>query len=363
MKRPGLPNYGNTCYLNSVIQALYSCSSFKNEITQISKLYNSNKSTFKLNLKLTLSFDVVHHLSILLTNMDHGNTNGLKQFTLSIMRMKRKFSIHSQQDAQEFLLYLLEAVDDCREFLKRSLNCDLTSPFNASSTQKIICQNCNNVSTKDQRFNILTIPLNPNYNEQSEKYGSWSLTRWANVEQLKGENKYSCSYCASKQNAFMYPWIKEQPQHLILHLCRFGIATSKGYSKHGNSGFIKKIKGCFPIPYFIPVSHHYFHGKYYDHEYYNRLLKYTEDVESIKAQYSNKRFISQDFVGYYLYAMVIHIGNSIGSGHYVMAYRMRADNPLNWRIFDDASTYTIDVLNLYRNQKYSPYLLFYELLN
>uniref|UniRef100_A0A0K0FGD7 Ubiquitin carboxyl-terminal hydrolase 46 (inferred by orthology to a human protein) n=1 Tax=Strongyloides venezuelensis TaxID=75913 RepID=A0A0K0FGD7_STRVS len=363
MKRPGLPNYGNTCYLNSVIQALYSCSSFKHEIAKISKLFSSNRSNFKLNLKLILAFDVIHHLSILLTNMEHGNTNGLKQFTCSVMRMKRKFSVHSQQDAQEFLLYLLEAVDDCREYLKCKLNCELISPFNASSVQKIVCQNCKNVSLRDQRFNILTIPLNPNYNEQSEKYGSWSLTRWANVEQLKGENKYSCSHCASKQNAFMYPWIKEQPEHLILHLCRFGIATSRGYSKHGNFGFIKKIKGSFPIPYFIPVSHHYFHGKYYDNEYYNRLLKYTEDVDSIKAQYTDEKFVSQQFLGYYLYAMVIHIGNSIGSGHYVMANRMRSDNPLNWKVYDDASTYTIDVLNLYRNQKYSPYLLFYELLN
>uniref|UniRef100_A0A0N4Z2D3 USP domain-containing protein n=1 Tax=Parastrongyloides trichosuri TaxID=131310 RepID=A0A0N4Z2D3_PARTI len=363
MQRPGLPNYGNTCYLNSVVQALYTCQSFKNEIFQISKLFRSNGSNFKLNMKLNLASDMIHHLSFLLKNMHQGNTNGLKQFTYSITRMKKKFSVHSQQDAQEFLLYLLEAVDDCREFLKSKLNVDLVGSFNASSVQKIVCQNCKNVSTTNQRFNILTVPLNANQNEHSEYYGSWSLARWANVEQLKGENKYSCSHCASKQNAFMYPWIKKQPENLILHLCRFGITTSKGYQKHGNYGFIRKIKGCFPMPYFIPISHHYFHGKYYDHEYYTRLLKFTEDVENIKAQYSDESCKSQNFVGYYLYAMVLHVGNSIGSGHYVMAYREKSENPLNWRVYDDSSTYTINVLQLYRSQKYSPYLLFYELLN
>lgn len=159
----GLVNFGNTCYVNSVLQALYFCKPFRDKIIEYKLAYNQrlnikdvnlnnnetnitniNNSSNSLNENSSISSNSNNTNSI--TNTKNGTVSVLKQEHLlnclaelfySIVTMKKKkgivqpkkfiarlrkdndaFDNLSQQDAHEFLNYLLNT---CADLLKAEM--------------------------------------------------------------------------------------------------------------------------------------------------------------------------------------------------------------------------------------------------
>ncbi|CEF67799.1 Ubiquitin carboxyl-terminal hydrolase 46 [Strongyloides ratti] len=286
--------------------------------------------------------------------------NGLTYFSNKFSKLKPKFLINDQQDAHEFLSYILEALDDCKEFLNQTKEQLLVeSTFNGSITKNIICQHCKKCKKSKEKFNILTIPVDINSDIKSSKYGAWSLARWSKLEILDGENKYQCDSCKSKQIALMFPWIESKPNILILHICRFNVLDKTNLSSIYNYNIAEKIKGTFPVPFFLPLIHHYFHGEYRNEMYHKNIMEQYESPENIKKQYSTKEFLKKTFVGYYLNAMIIHIGHNLNCGHYVTA-TCSQNNPLKWNIYDDENVIKMNIFEIFEKKNYSPYIIFYE---
>uniref|UniRef100_A0A0K0FGD9 Ubiquitin carboxyl-terminal hydrolase n=1 Tax=Strongyloides venezuelensis TaxID=75913 RepID=A0A0K0FGD9_STRVS len=356
----GLPNKGNTCYLNAVIQILYRCKLFRYEILLITDIMTKYIENKKLKPNIQRAAETIQSLNILFQSLKVNSLNGLSYFMTKFSKLKPKFSINHQQDAHEFLSYILEALDDCKEFLKQSKEpLIFESTFNGSVTKNIICQNCNKCVESREKFNILTIPVDVNHDTKSSKYGAWSLARWSNLEMLDGDNKYQCENCNSKQNAFMFPWIEIKPCILILHICSFNVFNENSLSSVFSLNMAEKVKGTFPVPLFLPLMHHYFHGKYRNENYYKNILEIYESPQKIKEQYNMKEYVNKSYVGYYLYGMIIHIGRSLSSGHYVTATPSQS-NYLKWNIYDDQNVKKINIFEIFENKMYSPYLIFYE---
>ena len=94
----GLQNVGNTCYINSAIQCLYSCSIF---ISGLLHFYNKN---FKVELQQSDKIDMVFTslMNKMKTNQPVDN--------LTLNQLKKSFNQTGQQDSREFLFFVLQKI-------------------------------------------------------------------------------------------------------------------------------------------------------------------------------------------------------------------------------------------------------------
>ena len=115
-KGVGLENFGNTCYCNSVLQALYHCQPFKKLLLE----YHATQTDSDANLLLSLGG--------LFAEMSKKEQKALtssakrvpvvepKKFVSRLKKSNECFNSYEHQDAHEFLNYLL---NECCEILER----------------------------------------------------------------------------------------------------------------------------------------------------------------------------------------------------------------------------------------------------
>lgn len=122
----GFPNYGNTCYLNSVLQSLFGLPSF---------LFDYRKIASELGLNSTSLF---YGLSQVLYNRMKGQASGVKVSLRTVKenleRIDGSFSGYKMQDANEFLTKVLDTIKDEIDC------CHASKPDSStSSSQAVVC--------------------------------------------------------------------------------------------------------------------------------------------------------------------------------------------------------------------------------
>ena len=271
---PGLPNLGNTCYMNSVMQTLFHTDAFRELLLRGD---GGDIATAKSNPKLLFALKRLFTFMTLSMRRSLIGDPVITHFRSSLR--DEVYRGHQQQDAAEFTKYLLnELADTCA--LQKAV--DL---YGGELTTKVRCRRCSAVSvSQPERFMELSLSLEKsNHGDGNRLTIETLLEQFHHVEVLKGANRYRCA-SESCQNQLVdlaerVTHVSKFPSHLVLSLKRF----------------------------------------YYDRKT-GRVAKLMHDVE-----FSRELFVSDpepnavpgSNVGYSLYGAIMHIGKNASSGHYV----------------------------------------------
>uniref|UniRef100_A0A7M4EKC2 Ubiquitin carboxyl-terminal hydrolase 12 n=1 Tax=Crocodylus porosus TaxID=8502 RepID=A0A7M4EKC2_CROPO len=289
--------FGNTCYCNSVLQALYFCRPFREKVLAY-KVQPRKKESL-----LTCLSDLFNSIA---TQKKKVGVIPPKKFISRLRKENELFDNYMQQDAHEFLNYLLNTIADLLQEEKKQEKqngklqngsieseegdkTDLTwvhEIFQGTLTNETRCLNCEAVSSKDEDFLDLSVDV-----EQNTSI-THCLRGFSNTETLCSEYKYYCEQCRSKQEAQKRMRVKKLPMILALHLKRFKYMDQlHRYTK-------LSYRVVFPLEL--------------------RLFNTSGDATNPDRMYD-------------LVAVVVHCGSGPNRGHYITIVKSHGF----WLLFDD----------------------------
>jgi len=315
----GIQNMGNMCYVNAVIHALRTCQ----ELTMFCLTHSVDELASK---RVVLAYkDIV---ATIWSAHRPAYVRPLA-FISEISHVVRNtpydmFGQHMQQDAHEYLSYLLdrfheelsvpvefELEEKTMEFMaKKAWNHFLMKKTSiivdtcfGMLRKTVICSNCQNKTYQWELFNSLKIPC------EGETLYDWIRRE---VNEVTDIHEYKCDSCNGKYSAKKYSHIWKLPNHLFIVLDRFQI--------HG-----MKIMTTCPLIETLSLSDYY--------------------AEEVKTN-----------VNYELCGIVDHHGMHMHGGHYTAQFK----HPISreWWHFDDERSHELGVPRFVP----SNYILSYRIL-
>uniref|UniRef100_A0A7S3G2Q2 Ubiquitin carboxyl-terminal hydrolase n=1 Tax=Palpitomonas bilix TaxID=652834 RepID=A0A7S3G2Q2_9EUKA len=249
----GLTNLGNTCFMNSVLQALCATPPLVDFFLS-DRFYEVVRREGGMKGVLAVEF---RHL---IKSMRSEKEMGGKVITPArikavVERWAPQFRGFDQHDAQEFLRFLLDglhtdlkpgtleighASDDeslnersslaWLRFLKSNIT-PITTNMGGQLASSITCQTCGHVSVCFDPFLDLSLPLPISKQVLQRERGSKKSRQvcslgecfdvFTEVEYLQGNEAYRCEKCRKKRKAKKQLAINRLPEILVIHLLRF----------------------------------------------------------------------------------------------------------------------------------------------
>ncbi|XP_044002330.1 ubiquitin carboxyl-terminal hydrolase 2-like isoform X2 [Aphidius gifuensis] len=239
----GLRNIGNTCFMNSVIQCLSNTRPLLEYLLNEQYLNDINTTTSSMKGALIKAFAQVIHELWESSGERVVNTTALKT---QIQKFAPRFMGYAQQDAQEFLRYLLEglhedvnrvtikpqpiltdipdhytdshkAAEGWKRYL-RSEDSTVVDDFVGQLRSSLHCTSCDHESITLDPFWDLSLPI-------PARSGTVKLNQclehFTKVETLDGDEKPTCSKCQMRRKCTKSFRIQKFPKILVIHLKRF----------------------------------------------------------------------------------------------------------------------------------------------
>lgn len=260
----GFSNLGNTCYMNAILQSLFSLPSFSNDMLKQS-----------IPWKKVPTNALLRRFAHLMAKKDVGcpeiKKDLLRKVKSAISSTAERFSGNMQNDAHEFLSQCLDQLKDDVEKMNRSCSSEVSSapstvvtensgPGNEADTSRIYtcpvavnmefevqhtitCKCCGEVVTKREVFNDLSIDLPRRKHTLPLRSIQDSLDLFFRMEEIE----YSCEKCNGKAASVTHKFSK-LPRVLILHL--------KRYSFNAQLSLNSKLGQQVLIPRFLTLSSH-----------------------------------------------------------------------------------------------------------
>lgn len=218
----GILNLGNTCYMNSVVQSLFSLANYREYFSN----FEFDKSVI----------DPAKDLESQMIKLSDGLLSGryskpsdlegdeyqagikISTFRTLIGADHEEFKSSRQQDANEFLLYFLDKLD-------KKFGLDLNRGFKFLMGTKIVCGNCHHGSISYDLIDNVSIPVEKN--ALGEDADGRQLFEHVSVEKgfdhLTASEKidnYKCDHCGKTTFSLKRVGFKTFPEYLIVNLLR-----------------------------------------------------------------------------------------------------------------------------------------------
>nr|XP_020015414.1 ubiquitin carboxyl-terminal hydrolase 35 [Castor canadensis] len=172
----GLINLGNTCYVNSILQALFMASDFRHCVLRLTE---NNSQPLMTKLQWLFAF------------LEHSQRPAISPENFLSASWTPWFSPGTQQDCSEYLKYLLDRLHEeektgtriCQKLKQSSLPSPPEEPSSPSSTSvekmfggkivtRICCLHCLNVSSREEAFTDLSLAFPPPERCRRRRLGS-----------------------------------------------------------------------------------------------------------------------------------------------------------------------------------------------
>ncbi|XP_053547346.1 ubiquitin carboxyl-terminal hydrolase 2 [Bombina bombina] len=329
----GLKNLGNTCFMNSILQCLSNTKDLRDYCLQ-------NTHRRDLNFK-SGNTAIMQEFARLLQDLWTSSVNEVvspSDFKTQIQRYAPRFMGYNQQDAQEFLRFLLDGLhnevnrvtvrpkpstqdldhmpdtEKGKQMWKRYLEREdsrIVELFVGQLKSSLTCTECGYCSTVFDPFWDLSLPIAKSTSEVSLMD---CIRLFTKEDVLDGDEKPTCCRCKARRRCTKKFTIQRFPKILVLHLKRFSEARIRS----------SKLSTFVNFPF-----------KDLD-------LRAFSSEKSAHALYN-------------LYAVSNHSGTTMG-GHYT-AY---CKNPNNgeWYTFNDSR---VTPMSSSQVKSSDAYVLFYEL--
>ncbi|XP_041505666.1 ubiquitin carboxyl-terminal hydrolase 37 isoform X3 [Microtus oregoni] len=252
----GFSNLGNTCYMNAILQSLFSLQSFANDLLKQSIPWK----------KIPLNA-LIRRFANLLIKKDISNSETkkelLKKVKNAISATAERFSGYVQNDAHEFLSQCLDQLKEDMEKLNKTwktepilgeenspdasatkvFTCPVIANLEFEVQHSIICKACGEIIPKREQFNDLSIDLPRRKKPLPPRSIQDSLDLFFRAEELE----YSCEKCGGKY-ALVRHKFNRLPRVLILHLKRYSFNVALSLNN--------KIGQQVIIPRYLTLSSH-----------------------------------------------------------------------------------------------------------
>ncbi len=201
----GMSNYGNTCYFNSMLQALLSCSSFTQTVEQEAKNSPDNAVIQALARYIQSSTDA-NHRAVYDAFIKYAEAHNEGK---SIAPMR-------QNDAHEAFVLMLDCIEKVPELIKL---------FNHRYEIMIRCHECRIVVSKLQGGFSKCFRVNPGYSVPEKPYSSYKAP--TNLHDYISHNvsslpDYKCPKCGKANTCLKIECLRMIPEIIPVVFTKYG---------------------------------------------------------------------------------------------------------------------------------------------
>ncbi|KAH6772400.1 hypothetical protein C2S51_010804 [Perilla frutescens var. frutescens] len=353
----GLSNLGNTCFMNSVLQALLHTPPLRNYflsdkhnrfycerenrtiVTRKSEITKGNNKSVQLCLACDL--DAIFSAAF---SGDRKPYSPAK-FLYSWWQHASNLASYEQQDAHEFLISMLDGIHEKMQKDRRKPHsqgsgdcCIAHRVFAGILRSDVMCTSCGFTSTTYDPCVDISLDLEPSYTGSAKMASTKSnysvyneahsvnsgsslgvstlvgcLDHFTRPERLGSDQKFFCQQCQVRQESLKQMSIRKLPLVSCFHIKRFEHSPIRKMSR--------KIDSYLQFPFSLDMSP-YLSSSILRSRYGNRIFPFDGDEQDASSEQSSQ---------FELFAVITHSGK-LDAGHYVTYLRLANQ----WYKCDDA---------------------------